>query len=283
MDWVLTGLPNDSRQKVCPPVFIHASQFAPKAHQNYFRSARSPLGRDQPHQSAWGGKKDAQNLSQSPTSDPLNSAVVDPNEGILNDAKKTAREKYVNKMQDEFRNQGVEATISDLDGEMVVVSDVLKLKPDRDRLMRSAFDPAYRKALCAAGFKTVELKSGVVNGDGDTYSLGCPETKEEKDVRLEAQRGQRQAFVDELQKSFNGDSETAALNIRVEHGTNELIMTGSSAKDVPQKMLRSMLAAEFGDGSSNKLCGVGFRGLRVRSSPSSSGTFISFNCGKTSN
>jgi hypothetical protein len=213
----------------------------------------------------------------------LNSAVVDPNEGILNDAKKTAREKYVNKMQDEFRNQGVEATISDLDGEMVVVSDVLKLKPDRDRLMRSAFDPAYRKALCAAGFKTVELKSGVVNGDGDTYSLGCPETKEEKDVRLEAQRGQRQAFVDELQKSFNGDSETAALNIRVEHGTNELIMTGSSAKDVPQKMLRSMLAAEFGDGSSNKLCGVGFRGLRVRSSPSSSGTFISFNCGKTSN
>jgi hypothetical protein len=93
---------------------------------------------------------------------------------------------------------------------------------------------------------------------------------------------QRQAFVDELQKSFNGDSETAALNIRVEQGANELILTGSSAKDAPPKMLRSMTAAEFGDGSNNKLCRAGFHGLHVRNSPSSSGTFISFNCGKTS-
>jgi hypothetical protein len=228
------------------------------------------------------GKKDEQDLSQFQTSEPVKSAQVDPNAGILNDATKTAREKYVNKMQDEFRNQGVEATISDLDGEMVVVSDALKLKPDRDRLMRSAFDPTYRKALCAAGFKNVELKSGVVFGDGDTYSLGCPETKEEKDARLGARKGQRQAFVDELQKSFNGDSETAAINIRVEQGADELILTGSSAKDIPPKMLRSMTAAGFGDGTSNKLCSVGFHGLRVRSSPSSSGTLISFNCGKTS-
>jgi hypothetical protein len=228
------------------------------------------------------GKKDEQDLSQFQTSEPVKSAQVDPNAGILNDATKTAREKYVNKMQDEFRNQGVEATISDLDGEMVVVSDALKLKPDRDRLMRSAFDPTYRKALCAAGFKNVELKSGAILGDGDTYSLGCPETKEERDSRLEAQKGQRQTFVDELQNRFDSDSGVASLGIRVEQGANELILTASSANDVPPKLFRSMLAAEFGDGSNNKLCDVGFHGLRVRSSTSNSGTFISFNCGKTS-
>jgi hypothetical protein len=216
-----------------------------------------------------------------PPTETVNNAPANP-EQILNDAKKTAREKYVNKMQDEFRNQGVEATISDLDGDMVVVSDSLKLKPNRDRLMRSAFDPTYCKALCAAGFKTVELKSGVVFGDGDTYSLGCPETKEERDARLEARKGQRQAFVDELQRSFNGDSETAALNIWVEQGADELILTGSSANDVPLKMFRSMISAEFGDGTSNKLCSVGFHGLRVKSNSSSSGAFIPFNCGKTS-
>jgi len=71
--------------------------------------------------------------------------VVDPGQETLNDAMKNARAKYVDKMQDEFRNQGVDATISDVDGELVVVSDNLKLKPDRDQLMRSTFDPAYRR------------------------------------------------------------------------------------------------------------------------------------------
>lgn len=71
--------------------------------------------------------------------------MVDPGQETLNDAMKNARAKYVDKMQDEFRNQGVDATISDVDGELVVVSDNLKLKPDRDQLMRSTFDPAYRR------------------------------------------------------------------------------------------------------------------------------------------
>jgi hypothetical protein len=184
-------------------------------------------------------------------------------------------------MQDEFRNQGVDATISDLDGDMVIVSDALKLKPDRDRLMRSTFDPAYRKALCTAGFKTVELKSGAIFGDGDTYSLGCPETKEERAARLEAQRSQRQEFVDQLQNRFNSDSEVAALGIHVEQAADELILTSSSAKDVSPQVFRSMLVQQFSDSSGNKLCNVGFRGLRVRTSPSSGGTFISFGCGKT--
>jgi len=99
---------------------------------------------------------------------------------------------------------------------------------------------------------------------------------------LDAERSERQEFVDELQKSFNSDSEVAALGIRVEQGTDELILTSSSANDVPPKIFRSMFAAGVGDVSSNNLCGVGFRGLRVRSSPSSSGVFISFNCGKAS-
>ena len=228
-----------------------------------------------------GGNIDEQNGTQSQRTEPAKTSVVDPGERILNDAKKPAREKYVSKMQDEFRNQGVDATISDLDGDMVIVSDALKLKPDRDRLMRSTFDPAYRKALCTAGFKTVELKSGAIFGDGDTYSLGCPETKEERAARLEAQRSQRQEFVDQLQNRFNSDSEVAALGIHVEQAADELILTSSSAKDVSPQVFRSMLVQQFSDSSGNKLCNVGFRGLRVRTSPSSGGTFISFGCGKT--
>jgi len=229
------------------------------------------------------GKKDEQNLTQSiqpQTSEPVKSAVVDPSEGTLNDAKKTAREKYINKMQVEFRNSGVEATISDLDGDMVIVSDDLKLKPQRDSLMRSTFGPAYRKALCTLGFKTVELRGGVIFGDGDTYSL-CPETKEERDARSDAQKGQRQAFVDVLQQRFSSDSGIASLDIRVEQGAGELILTSPSAKDAPIKLLRSMITDS--DGGTGNLCGIGFQGLRVRSSSSSSGRFISFNCGKTSN
>ena len=229
-----------------------------------------------------GGKKDEQNLTQSnqpQTSEPVNNAVVDAREGILNDAKKTARDKYINKMQAEFRNSGVEATISDLDGELVIVSDDLKLKPQRDSLMRSTFDPAYRKALCSLGFKTVELRGDVILGDRDTYSL-CPETKEDRDARLDAQKGQRQAFVDELQQKFSSDSGIASLDILVEQGAGELILTSPSANEVPIKLLRSMIADS--DDSNSNLCSIGFHGLRVRSSPSSSGRFITFNCGKTS-
>lgn len=195
------------------------------------------------------------NLTQPRSSEPVDSVS-----SVLNDAKQAARERYVNKMQAEFRNEGVEATISDLDGAMVVVSDALKLKPDRDRLMRSAFNPAYRRALCTAGFKTVEFRSGAIFGDGDTHSLGCPGTKEERESRLEAQRSQRQAFVDKLQASLNSGAESEG-DIQVEQGADVLILTGASAKDVPPKMFRSMFEAEFGDGSDNKLCSVGFRAL----------------------
>jgi hypothetical protein len=226
------------------------------------------------------GKKDGQKLTQPQTSESVKSAVVDPREEILNNARENAREKYINKMQSEFRNSGVEATISDLDGDMVIVSDDLKLKPQRDSLMRSTFDPAYRKALCTLGFKTVELRGDVILGDGDKYSL-CPETKEERGARLDAQKGQRQAFVNELQQRFNNDSGIASLDILVEQGTGELILTSPSAKDAPIKLLRSMIADS--DDDTRHLCGIGFYGLRVRSSPSSSGRFISFNCGKTSN
>jgi hypothetical protein len=109
------------------------------------------------------------------------------------------------------------------------------------------------------------------------YSLGCPETKERETPDL----GQREVNDKHSWMNFNDDSEISD-NIRVEQGADELILTGSSTKDVPPKMLRSMLAGEFGDGSSNKLSGIGFHGIRVRTSPSSSGTFISFNCRKTS-
>jgi hypothetical protein len=226
-------------------------------------------------------KKGEQTAVQPPTSEPAKSGAVDASAEIQNDAMKAARAKYVDKMQDEFRNEGVDATISDSDGELIIVSDALNLKPNRDQFMRTTLDAAYRRNLCVAGFRTVKLTSGVLFGDGDTYSMGCPESKEERQARLGALKGQRQQFVEQLQNSFSSDPEVAALGIRVEQAVDELIMTAPSSANVSPKLLRSVVSSEFGDGSSNKLCGVGFHGLRVRSSPSSNGTFISFDCGKT--
>jgi hypothetical protein len=60
--------------------------------------------------------------------------------------------------------------------------------------------------------------------------------------RFGAQRGQRQAFVDELQKSFNGDLGIVALDIRVEQGTN-----GNQ---------REPWASPEGAGALRRLCGV---------------------------
>ena len=186
-------------------------------------------------------------------------------------------------MREVLRNQGVDASILESDGAMIIVSDLLKLKPDRDELMRHAFDRTYRKALCTSGFKTVQLKSGVILGDGDEYSLGCPETKEERMARLQAEQSERQDFVTSLQRDFNSDSEGAA-GMRVEQQGDELILTGSSENgEVPPSVLRALVTSGIDEGTKAKLCSVGFRGARARSYPHSSGVYVSFECRNDAN
>jgi hypothetical protein len=201
---------------------------------------------------------------------------VDVKQQIISDARKTARENYIHGLREAFRNNGADASVSDTDGELAIVSDALKLKPDRDQLMRQQFGPTVRRSLCTMGFKTIALKSGVILGDGDSYSLGCPETKAETESRRQEERSARQKYVDDLQRDFNTDSQQEEIHVS-ERG-NELILTGRFAKGTSPGMLRAMWTAKFVDQAQENLCGIGFRGLRLRGDVDSSGTFISFGC-----
>ena len=126
------------------------------------------------------------------------------------------------------------------------------------------------------GFKTFALKSGVIFGDGDTYSLGCPETKEEKEARLEQGRSARQQYVNDLQAKFNRDPDFR--NQRVEDQNNELVLTSPAANDLTPAMIRANWGAMFTGDARKNLCGIGFRGLRVQGTVNDTCTFISFGC-----
>jgi hypothetical protein len=74
---------------------------------------------------------------------------------------------YLEQLRDSYRNRGVEASVSDVDGQLSIVSDAFKLKPDRDEFIRLTFKPSYRQSLCKLGFKSYAVKSGVMFGDGE--------------------------------------------------------------------------------------------------------------------
>jgi uncharacterized protein YnzC (UPF0291/DUF896 family) len=207
---------------------------------------------------------------------PANGTPVDPKVVALTEARKAARENYINKMREIFMQQGVNANIIDSNGVMVIVSDALKESSDRNQFMRTTFDPTYRKALCAAGFTAIELRSGAILGDGATYSLGCPESKEERAARLQARAAKRQEFVAGLQNDFKSDADLQ--EIQVTQTSEELVITSPSFKGMPPQQMRAMFDAQFDQ--QNNACGLGFKGLRVKTGPSSAGTFISYNCPK---
>lgn len=208
---------------------------------------------------------------------PTSDKPVDLKMQLRDEAQKTARNDYVDRLQANFRNNGVDAVASDIDGELTIVSDELKLKPDRDELVRRWFGPAVRRNLCTIGFKALALKSGAVFGDSDKYSLGCPETKEQKEARLQQQHTARQEYVDDLQRTFNSDPQ--GQGIQIAQGNNELLFTADFVRSASPQMIRATWASKFSDQEKKNLCSVGFRGLRARADANSPGTFISFGCG----
>jgi hypothetical protein len=202
------------------------------------------------------------------------SKPVDTQAQIMQEARAVARENYISNMRAIFRDGGVDATISDVGGELTIVADPLKIKPNRDHFMRQEFGPTVRRSLCTLGFKTVALKSGVLFGDGDSYSLGCPETKEEREARLQEERSARQKYVDDVQNDFNHDPQSS---IHVTQRDNELILTGF-AKDLSPATLRAMWAALMSDSDKKNLCGIGFRAVRMTADDGNGGTLISLGC-----
>jgi hypothetical protein len=193
-------------------------------------------------------------------------------EKFLNDARKTAREKYISDMHDLFFDNGFDASIRDDNGQLVITSDTFKLKTDRDYIMRQTFPAATRRKFCEIGFKTVNLRSGVFS-DSHVYSMGCPETKEEKEMRLQQERAARQRFINNVQNGFNNDPYTKELQIA--DINNELVITYPPSKYTSPAQFRDMMAASL---STENLCKIGFKGIRVRAGAKSAGTFTSFGC-----
>jgi hypothetical protein len=230
--------------------------------------------------SPFGGSEGSRKQSAAATAPPVpTSKPVDLKAQILNDARKTARENYISTVSEAFRDGGTDASISDIDGELVIVSDLLKLKPNRDEVLRRQFGPAVRRDLCKIGFKTLALKGGVLFGDGDEYSLGCPETKEQKEARLSEQRTARQKYADDLQRTFNSDPQ--GHGVQMAEGNNELLLTAEFVRGVSPQMIRTIWASKFSDQEKKNLCTIGFRGLRLRADVNSPGTFMSFGCGNS--
>jgi hypothetical protein len=188
------------------------------------------------------------------------------------DHSQAMRESYIKGMNENFLREGIRANVFESGGEMVVVSEALKEKSDRDHFMRITFGPTYGKSLCAIGFRNVKLTSGVVSGEGEGYSLGCSATREEMAGRLQA----RAEFVNGLQSDFNRDPDLQ--DIKVAQAGKELIITAPAFKGMSPQQMRAMFGAHSGQQAN--ACSIGFKGVRVKTEPSSGGTFISYNCPK---
>jgi hypothetical protein len=131
---------------------------------------------------------------------------VNQKDQIINDMQRAARTTAVKDLQNAFGEAGIDATVSDqADGELTVASEALKDQSVRNEVVRQQFGPRARKNLCEIGFKTVTLGSGKLLSGVGRYSLGCPETREEKEARLYEQNSKRQKFVDDLQQTFATD------------------------------------------------------------------------------
>jgi hypothetical protein len=174
---------------------------------------------------------------------------------------------------------GIDATVSEqADGELTVASEALKDQSVRNEVVRQQFGPRARKNLCEIGFKTVTLGSGELLSDVGRYSLGCPETREEKEARLYEQNSKRQKFVDDLQQTFATDPKTA--RIQIARKNNEIVMTSASVTGLSPRLLQAMWGTSFSAEEKKNLCGIGFRGLRTKATTNSKGIFTPFACGR---
>ena len=90
--------------------------------------------------------------------------------------------------------------------------------------------------------KSIEVKTGTF-GDGNEYSLGCKETKEEKDARLASELSLRKQYVDNLQGDFNRNPQTNGTHVDEQNG--DLIVTMPSLKGMNSQQIRTLWEAAW--------------------------------------
>jgi|SRR5579863_1298751 len=170
--------------------------------------------------------------------------------------KRVIQQGYADRMTKRFRDRGVDAIAVVSQDSLVIVSPEMQPKPVRDEAMRQMFDPASRKALCIMGFKTVNIKTKAIFGDGDLYSLGCAKTEEEKTT----DKSKRQEYLAGLERAF-GEGTTVVE----ENGI--AVFTSPKFRDFNRTQIQALVDA-------GNVCDMGFSGVRFRSGPASVGTYI---------
>jgi hypothetical protein len=197
------------------------------------------------------------------------------------DDKSASREAYVNGLRREIDRQGLEASVIDDGGTLTYTSNDFKTSEMRSLFIRSTFKPRTRQTLCDLGFKSYSVRSGVFSGESEQHSLGCPETPEEKQQRLQANLQARQAYVNDVQKEFDQHPD---FNLHLQELKGELVLLAktddlsSSESRSVVKNLQATMDAKFDPSVRTNLCSIGFTGLSVRTSQPQVGAFESFRC-----
>ena len=218
----------------------------------------SLTGGKPPELSATASPRSVQGVAQQP------SAVADP----LAEMHATERKNYV---------QGLNSVLDggafarDSDGELVIKSPELVDRVARDALMSTSFSPRRLEGLCNMGFKGIKLYASTF-GDSTEYSV-CQESKKDREERLHAQFAKRQEFARNLAAGLNSNSDVQSIDVI----GSELVFTG---KGLDPSFVQSNLPLMMDQNAKSNACGLGFTGMRVRPSPESKGTFISYRCPK---
>ncbi len=194
-------------------------------------------------------------------------------------AQASARHAYVEQMRLLLLKNDVDARVMDFDGTLAITSSVFEQKSDRDRFMSNTFGAKYRQSLCAMGFKSVEVKNGILTTHGNDYSLGCKETAKEKQARLAAELERRRDFVSGLNSDFSKDPGTKEAQVEDQNGV--LVITNTDLRGAHPSQLRAFIHALLDDEViRKKYCFAGIRGVRLRTSSNTSGVFIPNDCSK---
>lgn len=185
---------------------------------------------------------------------------VDTKKQEIEEALRSAREQYVEKMAEQFRNDGVDAIVSGTGDQLSISSELLANKPNRDQLMRISFPKSQRLILCNMGYRTIYLQGSGLFADGNRYSLGCPETPEEKAARLKSEEEARQQFAKELQDSVR-QADVSISNYQVTTIDQKIIIIGPGFASLSP----SALKARFG--TTANLCDIGVKSIRIETAP----------------
>ena len=194
------------------------------------------------------------------------------------DVRQEARRTYIANMRETLRSSDSDATVADVDGNLIITSAQLEHRSERNQFVSQTFNHEYKKSLCTLGFNTIEVRSSVILGSGDVYSLGCKQEKQEVEAQAESNRLARIKFAKDIQEKLGGTSHSS--NIVFAANGSELVLIMPGSKQLSLQGMRASFTALMTPDARRGACEIGFTGMRVKDSSTDRGSFISYSCPK---